>query len=114
MKDLNDRLKGDLITKRGPGRPVTGKALSPAEKQKAYRERKKSLGNAEGNKQSSDSIPVMLDAAERTIIIVLLQDKVKEMSVRRLGRDTVNPRDLESEGWVANLAKKIAQSGRDN
>lgn len=41
MKDQHDNQTQDLIpTKRGRGRPVTGKALSPAEKQARYRARK--------------------------------------------------------------------------
>jgi len=43
MKELHDKLTGDLLTKRGPGRPATGKALTPAQKQKAYRARQKEL-----------------------------------------------------------------------
>lgn len=114
MKDLDDKLTGDLITKRGRGRPATGKALTPAQKQKAYRERKKSLSNAESNGDTDKSVAVMLNRAERTAIVVMLQDKVREMACRRLGRDTANPKDLESEGWVANLARKIAQAERNN
>jgi hypothetical protein len=41
MKDKHDTQTQELIsTKRGRGRPVTGKALTPAEKQAAYRARK--------------------------------------------------------------------------
>ncbi len=41
MKDKHDTQTQDLIsTRRGRGRPVTGKALSPAEKQARYRARK--------------------------------------------------------------------------
>jgi len=43
MKDMHDKLTGDLITKRGPGRQATGKALTPAQKQAAYRKRQKEL-----------------------------------------------------------------------
>lgn len=42
MKDQHDRSTSDLIdgsVKRGPGRPKTGNAMTPAEKQRAYRER---------------------------------------------------------------------------
>lgn len=41
MKDKHDTQTQELISaKRGRGRPVTGKALTPAEKQAAYRARK--------------------------------------------------------------------------
>lgn len=41
MKDKHDTQTQEVIsTKRGRGRPVTGKALTPAEKQAAYRARK--------------------------------------------------------------------------
>ena len=41
MKDQHDTQTQDLIsTKRRRGRPVTGKALTPAEKQARYRARK--------------------------------------------------------------------------
>lgn len=43
MHDMNDKLTGELLTKRGPGRPATGKALTPAQKQAAYRKRQKEL-----------------------------------------------------------------------
>jgi len=36
-------------TKRGRGRPKTGKAMTPAEKQRAYRERQKAAGNVTEN-----------------------------------------------------------------
>lgn len=41
MKDHHDTQTQELIpSKRGPGRPKTGNALSPAEKQARYRARK--------------------------------------------------------------------------
>lgn len=43
-----------LETKRGRGRPSTGKALSPAEKQKAYRERIK--GNVTDNSAELEAL----------------------------------------------------------
>ncbi|MDZ4080946.1 hypothetical protein [Hydrocarboniphaga sp.] len=41
MKDQNDKRTRELIDppKRGPGRPKTGEAMTPAERQRAYRER---------------------------------------------------------------------------
>ena len=43
MRDENDDRTIEMLEqKRGRGRPKTGKAMTPAEKQAAYRERKKS------------------------------------------------------------------------
>lgn len=41
MKDPNDKRTAELIDppKRGRGRPKTGEAMTPAERQRAYRER---------------------------------------------------------------------------
>ena len=40
MKDQHDTLTQELLpAKRGPGRPKSGNALTPAEKQRRYRER---------------------------------------------------------------------------
>lgn len=39
-KDANDKVTGELIAK--PGRPSTGKALSPAERQRASRAKRRS------------------------------------------------------------------------
>lgn len=41
MKDHNDKITGELVEapKRGRGRPSTGHAMSPAERQAAYRAR---------------------------------------------------------------------------
>lgn len=41
MKDPHDKATRDLIDKPRRGRPPTGKAMTPAEKQRAYRERQK-------------------------------------------------------------------------
>lgn len=41
MKDTHDKATRDLIDKPRRGRPPTGKAMTPAEKQRAYRERLK-------------------------------------------------------------------------
>jgi hypothetical protein len=48
---MNDSVDNSLPSlpfeqKRGRGRPKTGQAMTPAEKQKAYRERVKASGNA--------------------------------------------------------------------
>lgn len=48
MIDQNDKQTQKLALeqpKRGRGRPSTGAAMTPAEKQKAYRERQKASGN---------------------------------------------------------------------
>lgn len=41
MKDANDKVTGELVElpKRGRGRPSTGQAMTPAERQAAYRAR---------------------------------------------------------------------------
>lgn len=98
MKDLHDKLTGDLITKRGPGRPVTGKALSPAEKQKAYRARRKESGE----------ISVTLTKSEATAIVSLLQDKARDIAIRKLCGGPVEEKELETVRWISNLANKIA------
>ena len=43
MKDLNDKQTPDMLPlpAKRRGRPPTGSAMTPAEKQKAYRQRKK-------------------------------------------------------------------------
>lgn len=44
MKDSNDKATKDMLNKSGRGRPSTGKAMTDAQKQKAYRARKKASG----------------------------------------------------------------------
>lgn len=43
--------------KRGRGRPKTGNAMSPAEKQRAYRERQKGASSAKGNVTEKHELP---------------------------------------------------------
>lgn len=86
MKDKYDKLTGDLITKRGPGRPVTGKALTAAEKQKAYRARKKA--------EAKDYMTLIIHRDERELLIELVQeafgkaagDAIARIHIANLGR----------------------------
>lgn len=105
MKDPHDKATADLLqVKRGRGRPATGKAMTPAEKQRAYRERQKS-GNAKGN-------GFFLSDAEATVIISLLQDKAREMTFQLERFGPVGEYAMHSRDWIAALAKKIADANR--
>lgn len=46
MKDPKDRATGDLLEKRGPGRPRKDRILSAAERARRYRLRRKLNGGA--------------------------------------------------------------------
>lgn len=94
--------------KRKRGRPVTGAAMTPAEKQRAYRERQKS--NVTVNKH--DGAAVMLNKAERTAIVCMLQDKARDISLRVLCRGPVKQEELDSAEWLSKLAHRIALVGR--
>jgi hypothetical protein len=61
MQDQTDTQTVDMFAsaKRGPGRPETGKAMSNAERQKAYRQRK-----AAGSVQSLPSVSEILATSE--------------------------------------------------
>lgn len=85
--------------KRKRGRPATGQAMTAAEKQRAYRER-----------LNADT--VVLDRAERTAIVSMLQDKAREISTRVLCGGPVTPHELKSAEWLSTLAHRIAMVGR--
>lgn len=89
------------------GRPSTGKAMTPAEKQRAYRERQKA---AQGNVTKLAPGAVLLTEAENTAIVCMLQDKAREIAVRRLSGGPVTPDQLEQQVWLSTLASKIAAS----
>jgi len=90
------------------GRPSTGKAMTPAEKQRAYRERQKA---AQGN-VTPKLLPgaVLLTEAENTAIVCMLQDKAREIAVRCLSGGPVTPDQLEQQVWLSTLASKVAAS----
>lgn len=103
MKDQADKqtaelpLNGNVPKKRG--RPKTGKAMSNAEKQRAYRERQK--GNVTG---------LDLTESEVTAIVTILQDKAKSIADCSIRNGPVMPgtREMKSVEWLHNLARKIA------
>lgn len=99
-------------TKKRRGRPATGKAMTPAEKQRAYRERQK--GNVTEKALSDGAISVVLNDSESTAIVCLLQDKAREISTRALHRGPVTPEELNSARWLSELAHRIATIGRAN
>jgi len=88
MKDMHDKLTSDLITKRGPGRPATGKALTPAQKQAAYRKRQKEL--------EREFVTLKIHISERELLIELVSkcyqelieqgDRIGSIHVGNLGR----------------------------
>jgi hypothetical protein len=59
MKDLKDLRTADLLLPPKLGRPISGNALTNAQKQKAYRERKQAQG----------SVTVLLTMCELTAIV---------------------------------------------
>jgi hypothetical protein len=82
--------------------------MTPAEKQRAYRERQKA---AQGNVTPKlVSGAVLLTEAENTAIVCMLQDKAREIAVRRLSGGPVTPDQLEQQVWLSTLASKIAAS----
>ncbi|MFA5678218.1 MAG: hypothetical protein WC953_07375 [Pseudomonas sp.] len=87
----------DILTpeKRKPGRPATGNAMTPAEKQRAYRERQKKR-NVTG---------IELTDAEATAIISLLGDKARDISMR--SEEPITTRQRESIDWLVELSRKI-------
>lgn len=99
---------GEPSQRKRRGRPSTGKAMTPAEKQRAYRERQKA---AQGN-VTPKLLPgaVLLTEAEKTAIVCMLQDKAREIAVRRLSGGPVVPDQLESQQWLSDLARRIAAS----
>lgn len=71
MIDANDKATqalalDDMPVKRGRGRPSTGKAMTPAEKQRAYRERQKGLRDQNSGKtaNSQDGMWMTKEALE--------------------------------------------------
>lgn len=92
--------------KRKRGRPATGKAMTPAEKQRAYRERKKR------NVTENGAIAVTLTDAESTVIVDLLQTKARDIATRALLGGPVTEDKLESMKWLSDLAGRIAQATR--
>lgn len=92
--------------KRKRGRPATGKAMTPAEKQRAYRERKNR------NVAENGAIVVTLTNAESTVIIDLLQTKARDIATRALHGGPVTEDKLESMNWLSDLAGRIAQARR--
>lgn len=107
MKDETDKqtaelpLNGNVPKKRG--RPSTGKAMTNAEKQRAYRERQKS--NVTG---------LALTDSETTAIVTLLQDKAKAIAYGSMKNGPVMPgtREMETVEWLHDLARKIASAKR--
>lgn len=68
-KGTQDLALEDMPMKRKRGRPATGKAMTPAEKQRAYRERQKGLRDQNATIQAMDE--------DMGVLIVEL-DKAKE------------------------------------
>lgn len=90
------------------GRPSSGKAMTPAEKQRAYRERQKA---AQGN-VTPKLVPgaVLLTDAERTAIVDLVHSKARDIATRALHGGPVTPDQLETQVWLSALALKVAAS----
>lgn len=100
MIDTNDKQTQSLPldqTKRGRGRPATGKALSPAEKQKAYRERQAQKGNVTAN-----------DDGQLKLVTAVLQQE-------RINTDRLATKIIELERQLEELKKgnvtKIDEKG---
>lgn len=70
--------------KRGRGRPKTGKAMTPAEKQRAYRERQKeAAGNVTENggdqrRVVQEQHEVIVDLSERIIELTVENESLKK------------------------------------
>lgn len=94
------------------GRPSTGKAMTPAEKQRAYRERQKA---AQGN-VTAKLVPgaVLLTDAERTAIVDLVHSKARDIATRSLCGGPVTPDQLKTMEWLSALALKVAASDPDH
>lgn len=105
MKDVHDKLTGDLIKKRGPGRPATGKAQTPAQKQKAYRARQKAL--------ESEFQTLKISAGERELLCELVAkcyqeciekgDRIAAIHVGNLGRRLEALHDKAMQGLLGQV-----------
>lgn len=90
-KDVNDKVTGDLITK--PGRPSTGKALTPAERQRSSRKTRKSADKFDGF--SAKSVTVLLSAHAYAALRLLCLDSAmsqKDMLQKLIERATDLPK----------------------
>ncbi|MCU9948251.1 hypothetical protein [Pseudomonas sp. PDM13] len=87
MIDANDKATqalalDEMPVKRGRGRPSTGKAMTPAEKQRAYRERQKGLRDQKETSPNHATIQAMSN--EMGILIVELNEAKEELRELRL------------------------------
>ncbi|OHX37211.1 hypothetical protein BJL95_21330 [Methylomonas sp. LWB] len=100
MIDQADTQTVDLFApqKRGRGRPSTGKALTPAEKQKAYRERLKSRNFTE-NKNGNVTDKEINDHAEKGALMarcrLLEAECAKLQALATDWRDKYYQRDID-------------------
>ncbi|RIZ69982.1 MAG: hypothetical protein D0530_08795 [Methylococcales bacterium] len=90
-KDINDKSSKDLFGARqgAPGRPVTGKAMTDAARQKAYRARRKTAGLVDVHIATSDMTAKMLGYLARyagktqgEVLSDILEDVFQEYRVR--------------------------------
>lgn len=90
-----------LDQKRGRGRPATGKAMSNADRQRAFRERQKKP--ADGCKN------VPLNKAEMGVIISMLQDDLRERSLNQMNNKVLQEAQESSRKFMRELIEKIAK-----
>lgn len=103
MIDTNDKATQPLPLepKRGRGRPATGKAISNADRQRAFRERQKKT--ADGCKN------VPLNKAEMGVIISMLQDDLRERSLSAMNNKVLQEAQESSRKFMKALVEKIAK-----
>lgn len=110
--------------KRGRGRPTTGEALTPAQKQKAYRERQKQLLAEAQNLEAMSRVQEGLnaDAESQIRLVSKLLDQERENSERLAKKVIELERQLkemkkgnvtESKGRLSEGMKRIIQDVHD-
>lgn len=101
-KDQKDSQTVDAF-KRGRGRPAKDNALTNAERQRLYRQRK-------AQQPERNVTGFQLTSAEATAIVCMLQDKAREIACRRLSGGPVKPEELHAQEWLQQLARKVNQA----
>ena len=92
------------------GRPAKQNALSNAERQRLYRERKKEEAKTAGRPVSEGEMAVGLTNQEATVIISLLQDWARDVATKSLCGGKVSDGQKKSAEFMSNLARKVARA----
>ncbi|NMY53524.1 hypothetical protein [Pseudomonas sp. WS 5011] len=129
MKDQDDKQKLEIDLeqpKRGRGRPATGAALTPAQKQKAYRERLKSnVTEKESKAEEVEKLREMARAEfkraeglqaqviDMGLKIAQLENKVTELEIAQLEHEVRQEKSNVTEKEYEQMLKMLDEANKE-